>query len=217
VYPRVLGRPDPVPASAADGPSVAAEPPPEQPDPGESDGAPRSRADGAASGSADAEPEYLLPRPDPGGAEEAHTDLASGAPRAALVQLCEDLEVRLDLAEKERQASTASLLMAQRRVLDLEADARRRPLRTYTQFAALAVAGAALVVALNAPDRAARAASEAVDAAGAPIAARVEEALDASARAARDADTDRAAFLDAFADRTSSRVEELEANLARAL
>jgi len=45
---------------------------------------------------------------------------SSGASRDALIGLCQDLETRLDLAERERQASTASLLMAQRHVLDLE-------------------------------------------------------------------------------------------------
>ena len=59
--------------------------------------------------------EVDVPRPDL--AEEI---LASGASRDALVELAQDLETRLDLAERERQASTASLLMAQRRVLDLE-------------------------------------------------------------------------------------------------
>jgi hypothetical protein len=53
---------------------------------------------------------------------------ASGADRNALIHLCEDLETRLDLAERERQASTASLLMAQRRVLDLESQRQRRPM-----------------------------------------------------------------------------------------
>ena len=53
--------------------------------------------------------------------------LGSSTSREALVGLCQDLEVRLDLAERERQASTASLLMAQRRVLDLELHLRHRP------------------------------------------------------------------------------------------
>lgn len=66
--------------------------------------------------------EVDVPRPDL--AEEI---LASGASRDALVELAQDLETRLDLAERERQASTASLLMAQRRVLDLELRLRRRP------------------------------------------------------------------------------------------
>ncbi|MEM1448153.1 MAG: hypothetical protein AAGI22_03530 [Planctomycetota bacterium] len=52
---------------------------------------------------------------------------SSGTSRDALIELCQDLETRLDLAERERQASTASLLMAQRRVLDLELQARPRP------------------------------------------------------------------------------------------
>ena len=53
---------------------------------------------------------------------------ASSADRGALIDLCQDLETRLDLAERERQASTASLLMAQRRVLDLEQQGGRRPM-----------------------------------------------------------------------------------------
>ena len=53
---------------------------------------------------------------------------ASGTDRNALIELCQDLESRLDLAERERQASTASLLMAQRRVLDLERHRDRRPM-----------------------------------------------------------------------------------------
>jgi len=52
---------------------------------------------------------------------------ASGTSRNALIELCQDLETRLDLADRERQASTASLLMAQRRVLDLEVHARPKP------------------------------------------------------------------------------------------
>ena len=74
---------------------------------------------------------------------EATIDLAdsvraSGANRDALIDLCQDLETRLDLAERERQASTASLLMAQRRVLDLEVLVRRRP--WYADGAKLAAA-----------------------------------------------------------------------------
>ena len=51
----------------------------------------------------------------------------SSTTREALIGLCQDLETRLDLAERERQASTASLLMAQRRVLELELHGRSRP------------------------------------------------------------------------------------------
>ena len=59
--------------------------------------------------------------------EMADAVRSSGASRDALIGLCQDLETRLDLADRERQASTASLLMAQRRVLDLELQQRSRP------------------------------------------------------------------------------------------
>lgn len=64
--------------------------------------------------------------PEPGAMADAVR--ASSADREALIHLCQDLETRLDLAERERQASTASLLMAQRRVLDLELQKNRRPM-----------------------------------------------------------------------------------------
>lgn len=75
----------------------------------------------------------------------AATVRASDAERDSLIGLCQDLETRLDLAERERQASTASLLMAQRRVLDLEVRVRRRP--WYADGAKIAAA-AGIVVAL---------------------------------------------------------------------
>ena len=70
--------------------------------------------------------------PDPGGRQRetiAEAVRSSGASRDALIGLCQDLEARLDLAERERQASTASLLMAQRRVLELELQGRSSPWR----------------------------------------------------------------------------------------
>ncbi|QDV07164.1 hypothetical protein Poly30_26830 [Planctomycetes bacterium Poly30] len=70
---------------------------------------------------------------------------ASGADRNALIELCQDLETRLDLAERERQASTASLLMAQRRVLDLERRDERRPI-AWMAAATLGVFGVALAI-----------------------------------------------------------------------
>ncbi|MEM9801664.1 MAG: hypothetical protein AAGA20_15160, partial [Planctomycetota bacterium] len=69
---------------------------------------------------------------------------ASGASRDALIGLCQDLEQRLDLAERERQATTAGLLMAQRRILDLEVRARRRPL----ERAGVALLGFASIAAI---------------------------------------------------------------------
>ncbi len=72
-----------------------------------------------------------VPRRRPAGAKGgdgvAEAVRSSGASRDALIGLCQDLETRLDLAERERQASTASLLMAQRRVLDLELKGRSAP------------------------------------------------------------------------------------------
>lgn len=71
---------------------------------------------------------------------------SSGASRDALIGLCQDLEARLDLAERERQASTASLLMAQRRVLELELQERSRPLRRASAAALALMSGSALAV-----------------------------------------------------------------------
>lgn len=80
---------------------------------------------------------------------------ASAPRREALIELCQDLETRLDLAERERQASTASLLMAQRRVLELELAYRRRPWYTVGSnllgALALSVAAIALISALRTP------------------------------------------------------------------
>lgn len=90
--------------------------------------------------------EVDVPRPDL--AEEV---LASGASRDALVELAQDLEARLDLAERERQASTASLLMAQRRVLDLELRLRRRPWFLAGTTAAMVLSCAALLVLVRLP------------------------------------------------------------------
>ena len=74
---------------------------------------------------ATAQESLAAPRSRPGGADGiAEAVRSSGASRDALIGLCQDLETRLDLAERERQASTASLLMAQRRVLDLELQGR---------------------------------------------------------------------------------------------
>ena len=91
--------------------------------------------------------EIDVPRPDL--AEEV---LASGASRDALVELAQDLETRLDLAERERQASTASLLMAQRRVLDLELKLRRRPWSYAAAAAATALSCVALVALVRLPE-----------------------------------------------------------------
>jgi len=71
---------------------------------------------------------------------------SSGASRDALIGLCQDLETRLDLAERERQASTASLLMAQRRVLELELQERSRPWRRATAAALGLMSVSALTV-----------------------------------------------------------------------
>ena len=90
--------------------------------------------------------EVDVPRPDL--AEEI---LASGASRDALVELAQDLETRLDLAERERQASTASLLMAQRRVLDLELRLRRRPWFLAGTAAATVLSCVALLVLARLP------------------------------------------------------------------
>ncbi len=84
----------------------------------------------------------------------------SDTSRDALIELCQDMETRLDLAERERQASTAALLMAQRRVLDLEVQQRKQPwARAGGLFAALASA-AAIVIALRAPAAAREAAAK---------------------------------------------------------
>lgn len=91
--------------------------------------------------------------------------LASGASRDALVELAQDLETRLDLAERERQASTASLLMAQRRVLDLELRLRRRPWAGVGAAAATAVSCVALVALVRLPGLVRETAAEALGAA----------------------------------------------------
>lgn len=91
--------------------------------------------------------EVDVPRPDL--AEEV---LASGASRDALVELAQDLEVRLDLAERERQASTASLLMAQRRVLDLELRLRKRPWSRAGVAAATVLSCVALIALVRLPE-----------------------------------------------------------------
>lgn len=87
---------------------------------------------------------------------------ASGADRNALIELCQDLETRLDLAERERQASTASLLMAQRRVLELERSEERRPLRRAAGVALCAVAASLVFLAVRLPAAVREAAAEEV-------------------------------------------------------
>ncbi|MEE2941634.1 MAG: hypothetical protein VX460_14700, partial [Planctomycetota bacterium] len=104
--------------------------------------------------------EVDVPRPDL--AEEV---LASGASRDALVGLAQDLEARLDLAERERQASTASLLMAQRRVLDLELKLRRRPWSRAGAAAATALSCVALAALVRLPELVRQTAAEELGAA----------------------------------------------------
>ncbi len=78
---------------------------------------------------------------------------SSGTSRDALIGLCQDLETRLDLAERERQASTASLLMAQRRVLELELQERSRPWRRASAAALGLMSVSALTVTAMLPGR----------------------------------------------------------------
>lgn len=140
--------------------------------------------------------EVDVPRPDL--AEEI---LASGASRGALVELAQDLETRLDLAERERQASTASLLMAQRRVLDLELRLRRRPWFLAGTAAATVLSCAALLAFVRLPGLIQETTSEELGA------ARVK--AEADLRALREATE--AALLDAAAERAAAELIASEA------
>lgn len=126
VYPHVMGRP----AEEASAPASVSAP------------APAPASDPAA----DSHEPPTVPVP-------AASVPGADAPRAALVELCQDLETRLDLAERERQASTASLLMAQRRVLDLEARLRAGPWVRAAGIGAFVLALGALAVVLTLPGR----------------------------------------------------------------
>jgi len=217
VYPAVLGRPDPIDGGEGDAgdPSGAAEPDEFGPDevPPE-EGEPLDR-------------ERLVPRSQEAaavGAPLAEDASIRSAPRGALIQLCDDLETRLDLAERERRASTASLLMAQRRLLDLEADARRTPWRGATVGAAMLLSLGAIAVAVRAPDRAAAA----VRAEVAPLAEDLDARLAAQLESVRgDAAATGAALRAAIADlgraaraadaEDSERLDALAASLASEL
>lgn len=182
-FPHVLGRP--------------AEPEAVLPDPGP---APAEAAPVAAAEPVAVLREVDVPRPDL--AEEV---LASGASRDALVELAQDLETRLDLAERERQASTASLLLAQRRVLDLELQLRRRPWSRAGAAAAALLSITALVAVLRLP--------------GLVRAAADEELGSARTEAATEMRALREAAEQSLADAAASRKAEtqrLEAALAAA-
>ena len=111
----------------------------------------------------------------------------SDTSRDALIGLCQDLEERLDLAERERQASTASLLMAQRRVLDLELARRNRPWYTVASkvvaAAALIMVGMGALLALRLPGLVRAAAQEAVAAESAPLRQAARDEVKATAAA----------------------------------
>jgi hypothetical protein len=100
---------------------------PQQPSPPQSDTEPA--VPGGADAPSSADQVTVSPSRGDQGDGIAEAVRSSGASRDALIGLCQDLETRLDLAERERQASTASLLMAQRRVLELELQERSRPWR----------------------------------------------------------------------------------------
>lgn len=132
--------------------------------------------------------EVDVPRPDL--AEEI---LASGASRDALVELAQDLETRLDLAERERQASTASLLMAQRRVLDLELRLRRRPWFLAGTAAATVLSCVALLVLARLPGMIEATTSEQLGAARVQAEAELVALRNATEAALEEAASERAA------------------------
>lgn len=137
----------------------------------------------AGKGTADRHPTPIAPSTDPvavpsraeTGGDLAEAVRASGASRDALITLCQDLESRLDLAERERQASTASLLMAQRRVLDLELRQKPSPWGRVGVGMLLGVAGVATFAALRAPGLVEAAAAERLDAFEATLAEELGE------------------------------------------
>ncbi|MCP3916687.1 MAG: hypothetical protein GY711_14120 [bacterium] len=59
---------------------------------------------------------------------------------------CDDLRMRLSSIEKERQATTVGLLMAQKRILELEAGPRPAPLRAWRRTGTWAMALVCLAV-----------------------------------------------------------------------
>lgn len=129
-----------------------------------------------------------VPRPD-----LADEVLASGASRDALVELAQDLEARLDLAERERQASTASLLMAQRRVLDLELRLRRRPWSRAGAAAATVLSCVALIALVRLPQLVRETAAEELGAARGETMNELRKLESAAEAALADAAAERAA------------------------
>lgn len=167
---------------------------------------------------------------DPSGSENdlmASAVRASGTDRNALIELCQDLETRLDLAERERQASTASLLMAQRRVLDLERSEGRRPM-TWAAAASLGVCGVALVaLAVRLPATVRAAAREEIQSVQAEFETRsatLQKSLDASmlslstsmAKAMETARVEERALLQGEREAQAAQIAALEARLAEA-
>ena len=132
--------------------------------------------------------EVDVPRPD-----LADEVLASGASRDALVELAQDLEARLDLAERERQASTASLLMAQRRVLDLELRLRRRPWSRAGAAAAMVLSCVALIALVRLPQLVRETAAEELGAARGETMSEIRKLENAAEAALADAAAERAA------------------------
>lgn len=182
VFPHVLGRrpaaevrPDPAPEAT----------PVEDPEP--------APAQAPASGPAQATPEVELRQLDVPRADLAEEVMASGASREALVELASDLETRLDLAERERQASTASLLMAQRRVLDLEQQLRRRPWSRAAAVAATALSIGALIAVVRVPGMVRAAAADEIDRTSAAAEQQLEALRVAASEALEEASASRAA------------------------
>ena len=153
--------------------------------------------------------------PAPATAENAVADAvrASGADRDQLINLCQDLETRLDLAERERQASTASLLMAQRRVLDLEHRRDRRPM-AMAAAATLGVFGLALAfLAFRLPKTVSAAARDQVRQVESRLAeqsAQLEATIEASLASAR---ADERVRSDAAKAKYEAQIAALEARL----